>query len=64
MAKKRKNPDPYEAINKKLNMIVALLLAKSGFQRKEVAKILDVSEKTLGRMFAGNWNKIKKDENG
>lgn len=47
VGRKKKNPDPYEPINKKLDVLVGILLTKSGFEKKEIAKVLDVSEKTI-----------------
>ncbi|MEM3576885.1 MAG: helix-turn-helix domain-containing protein [Candidatus Bathyarchaeia archaeon] len=47
-----------EKVNKKLDMIIVILLAKSGFTRKEVADVLKVSEKTIERMLP--FEKLKK----
>lgn len=47
-----------EKLNKKLDMIIVILLAKSGFTRKEVADVLKVSEKTIERMLP--FEKLKK----
>jgi len=63
MGRKKKNPDPYEAINKKLDLLVAVILAQLGLQKSTIAKILDVSEKTIQRMFSGQWSKIQRDKN-
>lgn len=40
-----------EKIIKRLDMLLVILLAKSGFKRKEIAEILGVSEKTIERML-------------
>lgn len=37
-------------LNKKLDIIVVALLAKSGLTRKEIADVLGISEKTIERM--------------
>jgi ribosome-binding protein aMBF1 (putative translation factor) len=55
--------DPSKALTKKLDILIAITLAREGFQREEVAKVLGVSYKTVERMFAGNWNKIGKTSN-
>lgn len=64
MGRKPKSDDPYADINKRLDMLIAIQLANRGFQRKEVAEILDVDEKTIHRMFHGKWSKLRgeKDE--
>lgn len=64
MGRKPKSEDPYADINRRLDMLIAIQLANRGFEKKEVAKILGVSEKTIQRMFAGNWNRIQRGENG
>ena len=38
-------------IAKRLDMIVVILLAKSGLNRKDIAEILGISEKTIQRML-------------
>lgn len=60
MGRKPKSSDPHGDLIKRLDLLVAILLAQRGFQRNEVAKILDVSEKTVERMFSGKWNKIQR----
>ena len=40
-----------DKIAKRLDMIVVILLARSGLKRKEIADILGVSEKTVERML-------------
>jgi DNA-binding NarL/FixJ family response regulator len=40
-----------DKISKRLDMIVVILLAKSGLKRKEIADILGISEKTIQRML-------------
>ena len=40
-----------DKICKRLDMIVVILLAKSGLKRKEIADILGISEKTIQRML-------------
>jgi transposase len=47
-----------EEINNKLERLIAIILAKTGLSRKEVAKVLGVSEKTVERMVP--FRKIKK----
>lgn len=48
-----------EEIPKRLDLIAATLLALSGLTRKQIAQVLDASEKTIERMFSGNLNKIR-----
>jgi DNA-binding NarL/FixJ family response regulator len=48
-----------EDLSKRLDLIAATLLAVSGLTRKEIAQVLNVSEKTIERMFSGNLNKIR-----
>lgn len=45
-------------ITKRLDMILVILLAKSGLKRKEVADVLEVSEKTIERMLP--FEKLKR----
>jgi len=45
-------------IAKRLDMLLVILLAKSGFTRKEVADVLEVSEKTIERMLP--FEKVKR----
>ena len=40
-----------DKIAKRLDMIVVILLARSGVNRKEIADILGISEKTIERML-------------
>ena len=40
-----------DKIGKRLDMIVVILLARSGVNRKEIADILGISEKTIERML-------------
>ena len=40
-----------DKIAKKLDLIIVILLAKSGLTRKEIAETLDVSEKTIQRLI-------------
>jgi hypothetical protein len=58
--------DKLEKINKKLDILIAIELAKSGLPRKEVAAVLDVSEKTIERMIPFEKLKPKriKTDNG
>lgn len=54
MAKKAKGADPNKKLNeiqKRLDVLVVVQLAKSGLTRKEVADVLGVSEKTIERML-------------
>lgn len=46
-------------IVKKLDLLIAIFLAKNGMNREEIAEILGMSYKTIERMFAGKFNKIK-----
>lgn len=48
-----------EGLSKRLDLIAATLLALSGLKRKEIAQVLDVSEKTIERMFSGHLNRIR-----
>lgn len=47
-----------DKIAERLDMIVVILLAKSGLKRKEIADILGISEKTIERMLP--FREIKK----
>lgn len=40
-----------DKIAKRLDMIVVILLAKSGLKRGDIANILGISEKTIERML-------------
>lgn len=40
-----------DKIAKRLDMIVVVLLARSGVNRKQIADILGISEKTIERML-------------
>jgi transposase len=40
-----------DKIAKRLDMIVVILLARSGLNRKQIADILGISEKTIERML-------------
>lgn len=40
-----------DTIIRRLNVVVVILLAQSGLDRKQVAKTLGVSEKTIERMI-------------
>lgn len=62
MGRKPKSKDPYADINRRLDTLIAIQLAHTGFEKKEIAKILKVSEKAIQRMFAGNWNKIQPNQ--
>ena len=48
----------FKELTKKLDMLIAIELAKAGLSRAEVAEALDTSEKSIERMFP--FNKIKK----
>lgn len=56
MARTQNNKE--EDMSKRLDLIAATLLAQSGLTRNQIAEVLDVSEKTIERMFSGNLNKI------
>jgi transposase len=47
-----------ENLDRKLDIIAAILLARSGMTKKDVAQILGCSEKTIQRMFKEKFNKI------
>jgi len=49
-------------ILRRLDMLIVIFLAKSGFERKEIAKILDVSEITVAKMIPIRKLKPKKDD--
>lgn len=51
-----------DKIAKRLDMIVVILLAKSGLKRKEIADILGISEKTIERMLPFREIKQKRKE--
>ena len=49
-----KNPEVNQLLKKlqrNLDILIAIQLAKSGLSRKEVADVLEVSEKTVERMI-------------
>jgi len=50
-----------ESTNKKLDLIIAILLAKSGMTRVEIGEILGISDTTVKRMFSGKFEKIKNE---
>ncbi len=56
--------EQFKIISDKLDMMTIILLAQSGLKRKEIAKIFDISEKTIERMFSGHFNKIGRNNNG
>lgn len=62
MADKNKEAEQSQ-VERKLDMMVAILLAQSGLTREEIADILDVSYKTIERMFKGKFNRIQFDPN-
>lgn len=52
--------EQFKIISNKLDRITIILLAQSGLKQNEIAKIFDVSEKTIERMFSGHFNKIRR----
>jgi orotate phosphoribosyltransferase-like protein len=65
MTMKNRNKDLVKKLGyiaKRLDMITVILLAKSGFARKEIADVLGVSEKTIERMLPFKKLKQKKCE--
>ena len=51
-----------EMLERRLDMIAAILLARGGITRKDVAEILGISEKTIERMFKGKFNRISESK--
>ena len=51
MSANRNLNEKLSQLNKKLDIIAVVLLAKSGLTRKEIAKALGVSEKTIQRLI-------------
>jgi DNA-binding XRE family transcriptional regulator len=49
-------------LNKKLDILIVILLAKYGLTRKETADVLGVSEKTIERMLPFEKLKQKRRE--
>jgi len=45
-------------ISRKMDMIIVIMLAQSGLNRKDIAEILGISEKTIERMLP--FREIKK----
>jgi len=45
---------------KRLDILVILELAKYGFNIKEIAKILSLSDNTISKMFLNKYKKISK----
>jgi len=65
MTMKNRNKDLVKKLGyiaKRLDMITVILLAKSGFARKEIADVLGVSEKTIERMLPFKKLKQKRCE--
>lgn len=59
----RSEGEKLDYIAKRLDTIIVILLARYGLRRNEIAKILDVSEKTIERLLAGNLTQIKPSRN-
>jgi len=49
-------------LNRKLDIVIVVLLAKSGLTRKEIADVLGISEKTIERMVPFEKLKQKRHE--
>ncbi len=47
---------------KRLDILVILELAKYGFNIKEIAKILGLSDNTISKMFLNKYKKISKSK--
>lgn len=52
--------EQFRVISDKLDRITIILLAQAGLTQTEIAKIFDISEKTIERMFKGNFKKIRR----
>lgn len=61
MSEDRRVIENLTKIGKRLDMIVVILLAQSGLNRKDIADILGISEKTIQRMLP--FRKIKQSRN-
>lgn len=48
-----------DSIIKKLDLILIILLAKSGLSQKEIAQILGMSNKTVGKIFGKSYDKLQ-----
>jgi len=46
-------------IMKKLDLILIVLLAKSGLSQKEIAKILGISTKKIWEIFGDKFSKVQ-----
>ena len=46
-------------ITKKLDLILIILLAKSGFTQREIAKIMGISTKTIWKLFGKSYDKFE-----
>ena len=53
--------DNIEPITKKLDLIIIILLARSGFSQKEIAKVLGISTKKIWEIFGSTFSKIQGD---
>jgi len=52
-----------EEISKKLDIIITILLAKSGISQQEIAKMLGISNKTIQKFFGKNYQKLQDGKN-
>lgn len=48
-------------ISKKLDLLLIILLAKSGLSQRDISKILGISSKTIWKMFGTSYEKIQAD---
>ena len=51
-----------DKLAKRLDIVIVILLAKSGLTRKEIADVLGISEKTIERMLPFEKLKQKRHE--
>jgi len=62
MSANRNLNEKLSQLNKKLDIIIVVLLAKSGLTRKEIADVLGISEKTIERVVPFEKLKQKRHE--
>jgi len=55
--------DKFKEVLKRLDVIIVIMLAKSGVSQREIAKILGMSTKTIVKIFGKNYEKIQSKDN-
>lgn len=57
-----KENNTIDVIKNRLDIITIILLSKSGFNIKEIGKILEMSDKTISKLFLNKYTKISKSK--